>query len=691
MHSTDLLAVIVLAPLAGALVLGVFGKRLGDRMAALTGCFTVGVSAVLSFYVFFGVLLAQPADTRVFHQYLFTWINVGSFRADAAFLLDPLSGVYILFITFVGFWIHVFSIGYMRGEPGYSRFFCYTNLFMFAMLTLVLADNFLLMFVGWEGVGLCSYLLIGFYFLRGYANEAAKKAFVVNRIGDFGFALGVMLLFWKAGTIFYFNDPKTGVHGAFNWAMTFANDPLSLKAIFAGGITTIAVLMFIGATGKSAQIPLFVWLPDAMAGPTPVSALIHAATMVTAGVYMVSRASAIYVHAPAAMLIIAVVGAATAFFAATVGIAQWDIKKVLAYSTISQLGYMFLACGVGAFSAGVFHVVTHAFFKALLFLCSGSVIVALHHEQDMRRMGGLRKYLPVTFWTMACGWLAISGVPLLSGFFSKDAILGGAFRTTMFSTVSLPIPEILWAVGLVTALITALYMTRLMVLTFWGDERFRGSAHGADHGGDSHGTNPALSDSGHAHTPKESPLSMVLPLVVLAAGALLAGYLNAPKAWLGEKYGEAFSRFLEPSLAAEGSRISVDHFLPGAPAELATGHGNELALMAISSLVAILGILIAWTWFKRTPLWSPPRILEQKYKVDEVYDAAVVQPVKSLSTRVLWRIIDVEIVDGTVNGAGRFTAWIGAQLRYLQSGFARVYVAMVVLGALALIGYFVAR
>src|SRR4030095_4893227 len=470
-HTEPLLAYIVLAPLIGAAILGLVGKKLGERFIGLIGCSTVAVSSVLSIYLF----INHPShleEGHKFYDYLFTWISVGSFRADASLLLDSLSAIYILFITFVAFWIHVFATGYMHCEAGYWRFFAYMNLFMFSMLTLVLADNFLLMFVGWEGVGLCSYLLIGYYFTKDFANDAAKKAFVVNRIGDFGFVLGVMLLFLKAGSIFYFDDPARSIHGAFTWALSQPPDPLGSSAIFAGGITTIGVLLFVGAIGKSAQLPLYVWLPDAMAGPTPVSALIHAATMVTAGVYMVARASSIYTHAPAAMMIIAIIGAATALFAATIGLAQWDIKKVLAYSTISQLGYMFLACGVGAFGAGIFHVFTHAFFKALLFLGSGSVILRMHHEQDMRRMGGLRKFMPITFATMLIGWLAISGVPLFSGFFSKDEILFRSFTTTVLPG---PWPAILWGIGAITALLTAIYMTRLMVLTFWGKERFGSS------------------------------------------------------------------------------------------------------------------------------------------------------------------------------------------------------------------------
>ena len=678
-----MLAAIILAPLVGAAILGLFGKRMGERLIGLIACSTVAVSAILSFYIFFK-LHAELEQGQKFYNYLFTWISVGTFRADASLLLDSLSAIYILFITFVAFWIHVFATGYMRGDKGYWRFFAYMNLFMFSMLTLILADNFLLMFVGWEGVGLCSYLLIGYYFNKDFANDAAKKAFIVNRIGDFGFALGVMLLFLKAGSIFYFDDPARGIHGAFNWVMTQASDSLGSSAIFAGGITTIAVLLFVGATGKSAQLPLYVWLPDAMAGPTPVSALIHAATMVTAGVYMVSRASSVYTHAPTAMLIMAIIGAATALFAATIGLAQWDIKKVLAYSTISQLGYMFLACGVGAFGAGIFHVFTHAFFKALLFLGAGSVIVGMHHEQDMKRMGGLKKLMPITFATMFVGWLAISGVPLLSGFFSKDEILFSSFTTT-----ELPgsWPKVLWAVGAITALLTAVYMTRLMVLTFWGKERF----------GSSESTSPAHSDSDehshHAILPRESPASMVVPLVVLAVGAALAGFLGVPEGLSGGKVPNYFEHFLEASIAGPHTGAPHGDMTAYAPLSALTSpnHSTEIALTIFSSVIALMGIGIGWVWFRRRPLWEPPSLLEHKYYVDELYDAAIVQPVKVGSTNVLWKLIDVGIIDRAVNGQAQLAGLLGSALRYLQSGLARSYVAIVVLGALLLIGYFIIK
>src|SRR5436309_5546973 len=470
-----MLRYIIFAPLAGAVINWLIGRRVrNEQFIGIVACGSVTISTLIAFYLAFksdGAL----RSTQPIMDHLWTWIQVGSFRADFGLAMDRLSGIYALFITFVGLLIHVFATGYMRGDRGYYRFFAYLNLFMFAMLTLVLADNFLLMFVGWEGVGLCSYLLIGYYIDREEAAPAAKKAFIANRVGDWGFVLGILLLFWltsQAGTpsISFFN--KTGVTSALSTIGNMPIDGFTWHALFAGGITSVAILLFIGATGKSAQIPLFAWLPDAMAGPTPVSALIHAATMVTAGVYMVVRCSAIYTHAPFAMFIVAIIGAATALFAATIGLAQNDIKKVLAYSTISQLGYMFLACGVGAFVAAIFHVMTHAFFKAQLFLGSGSVIHGMHHEQDMRRMGGLKKYMPITWLTMCAGWLAICGVPIFAGFFSKDEIL---WKTWSAGGSGLPagFGKALWFIGAVTALLTAVYMTRLMVMTFGGSERFR--------------------------------------------------------------------------------------------------------------------------------------------------------------------------------------------------------------------------
>ena len=674
-HTEPLLVFIILSPLIGAIILGLFGKRFSERLIGLVACSTVAISAIFSFYVFFKHFHALETGNKVY-DYLFTWISVGNFRADASLLLDSLSAIYILFITFVAFWIHVFATGYMRGDSGYWRFFAYMNLFMFSMLTLVLADNFLLMFVGWEGVGLCSYLLIGYYFNKDFANDAAKKAFIVNRIGDFGFALGVMLLFLKAGSIFYFDDPGRGIHGAFEWAYAQGVDPLSWSAIFAGGVTSIGVLLFVGAIGKSAQLPLYVWLPDAMAGPTPVSALIHAATMVTAGVYMVARASSIYSHAPSAMVIIAIIGAATALFAATIGLAQWDIKKVLAYSTISQLGYMFLACGVGAFGAGIFHVFTHAFFKALLFLGAGSVIVGMHHEQDMRRMGGLKKYMRVTCLTMLAGWLAISGFPLFSGFFSKDEIL---FKTYTSTAIPAPLPRVLWYVGALTALLTAVYMTRLIVLTFWGKERFPASDVASEHD----------HRNEHPTRPHESPKSMLVPLVVLAAGAVFVGFLGVPDILTPGDMENYFEHFIQHSV--EDGRLKLSPIQDEPYLAWYKLHGIERDLIIVSTIIAVLGLAIGWLWFKRKPLWQPPRLLENKYYVDELYDATVVQPIKLSSIRILWKFIDVRIIDGAVNGAGQIAAIFGLALRYFQAGLARGYVAIVVLGALLIIGYFVIK
>src|ERR687897_2266684 len=483
MNENNLLSLIIFAPLAGAAINWLVGRRVrNEKLIGFIACAAVGVSTLVAFYLAFkpdGAL----RSTQPILDHLWTWVQVGSFRGDFGLAMDRLSGTYALFVTFVAFLIHLFAVGYMHGDKGFYRFFAYLNLFMFAMLTLVLADNFLLMFVGWEGVGLCSYLLIGYYIDKSEAAPAAKKAFIANRVGDWGFILGVMLIFWLtsgagAPSISFFD--KTGLTSALTTIAAMPMDPFGWRIIFAGGVTSVAVLLFIGATGKSAQIPLFVWLPDAMAGPTPVSALIHAAPMVTAGVYMIVRCSEIYTHAPLAMFIVAIIGAATAVFAATIGLAQNDIKKVLAYSTISQLGYMFLACGVGAFVAAIFHGITHAFFKGLLFLGSGSVILGMNHQQDMRRMGGLKKYMPYTYMAFLAGWLAICGIIPFSGFWSKDEILWNAASTNY-----IPLGWLVWTVGVIAATCTAFYMTRLVAMTFWGKERFR-DAHDHSAGHEAH-------------------------------------------------------------------------------------------------------------------------------------------------------------------------------------------------------------
>src|SRR6201988_2259717 len=519
---TNLLSLIIFAPLAGAAINWLVGGPVrNEKLIGAIACGSVGISTIVAFYQAFNSHGALHTETPLF-DHIWTWLQVGNFRADFALAMDRLSGTYALFITFVGFLIHVFAVGYMHGEDGFYRFFAYLNLFMFSMLTLVLADNFVLMFVGWEGVGLCSYLLIGYYIEKKEAGDAAKKAFITNRIGDWGFVLGIMLTFMLTGSVSFFANPATGITAsAFDHFKSLPADPFTWGALIAGGATSIAILLFIGAAGKSAQIPLYVWLPDAMAGPTPVSALIHAATMVTAGVYMTVRCSEIFVHAPTAMFIVAIIGAATALFAATIGLAQNDIKKVLAYSTISQLGYMFLACGVGAFIAAIFHVITHAFFKALLFLGSGSVIHGMHHEQDMRRMGGLRKYMPVTFATMVTGWLAISGVPIFAGFFSKDEILWKTWSAPAFSLPSTGFSKFLWFIAALTAFLTAVYMTRMMVMTFWGGERFREN-HAGKHDEPDHHHGPV--------EPHESPWLMTLPLIVLAVLSTVGGFIGVPYA-----------------------------------------------------------------------------------------------------------------------------------------------------------------
>jgi NADH-quinone oxidoreductase subunit L len=763
---------IIFAPLVGAAINWFVGRRVRkESFIGLVACLAVGVSTVVAFYLAFksgGALTADDAKMGVapVMDHLWTWLNVGGFRADFGFAMDRLSGIYVLFVTFVGLLIHIFATGYMHGDPGFYRFFAYLNLFMFSMLTLILADNLLLMFVGWEGVGLCSYLLIGYYVDRKEAGDAAKKAFIANRIGDWGVVLGIMLVFFLVGSISFFDKPDAGVASALTKIAAMPAESFGWGTLFAGGITTAAILLFIGATGKSAQIPLFVWLPDAMAGPTPVSALIHAATMVTAGVYMIVRCSAIYTHAPTAMFIIAIVGAATAIFAATIGIAQNDIKKVLAYSTVSQLGYMMLACGVGAFVAAIFHVMTHAFFKALLFLGSGSVIHGMHHEQDMRRMGGLKKYMPITFATMLTGWLAISGIPIFAGFFSKDEIL---WKTWSAEGLGPNAGKILWVVGAITALLTAVYMTRLMVMTFWGKERFaeahaggqadEAHAHAFDEGEKPHdaqmesaGDRPhhepgehvdeahdehVAHDVGGTHTadehghgahghghfkPHESPWTMTVPLVVLAILSTLGGLIGVPYALSGGAIPNYFEHALEPVIAhvpessgaaahAEGEaekpqtamREAEPHGGGASPESVGEGAHNEPAaerahsaeevsqerlFTGISVLIALAGIGVGWAMFRKKPLREMPRLLENKYYVDEVYDAALINPIKTGSREGLWKIFDVGVIDGIVNGLGRSIAELGRAVRYLQIGFVRSYAAIILLGALAIIGYF---
>ncbi len=648
-HLYTLGAYLTLGPLVGFLLNGIFGKMIrSERVSGYIGAGAVGVSFLVAAAIFLDMVKA-PAEERSHIVTLFHWISAGSLSIDAAYQIDQLSVLMTLIVTGVGFLIHIYSIGYMHGDGGFWRFFSYMNLFIFMMLNLVLADNFLLMFLGWEGVGLCSYLLIGFWHDRkfdtgGYkpgtatTSDAAKKAFIVNRIGDFGFLIAMFLLFQHYGSL---NFGEVFMKAG---AVTQSGD----RVMF-----WITLLLFLGATGKSAQIPLFVWLPDAMAGPTPVSALIHAATMVTAGVYMVARCSLLYALAPVTMEIVAVIGVATAFFAATMGLVQNDIKKVLAYSTISQLGYMFLGLGVGGFSSGIFHVMTHSFFKALLFLGAGSVIHSLHNEQDITRMGGLRPKMPATYATFLIAALAISGIPPLSGFFSKDEILFLAYSQGSF---------LLWLAGWITALMTAFYMFRLVVLTFEGEGRWEADKH-----------------------PHESPKVVTVPLIILAVLSVIGGFAGIPAILGGNN---AIERWLEPVFSPATAHLTLLH---------EAGRSMEYLLMLLSVAAGVAGILLARSYFSRkehivaksTRLWY--KLLWNKYYVDEMYDYAVVEPTVRGSEKLLWKGIDVNIIDGLVNGTARLIDLISGQLRKIQMGIVQGYVFAFVLGVIVVLGILILR
>jgi NADH-quinone oxidoreductase subunit L len=709
MTENNLLSVIIFAPLFGAVINWLIGGRLkSETFSSIVACGTIAISTIVAFVIAFGIGTSHPGaltGTQPVLDHIWTWVNVGGFRADFALGMDRLSGIYALFVTFVGLLIHIFATGYMHGDKGFYRFFAYLNLFMFSMLTLVLADNYLLMFVGWEGVGLCSYLLIGYYIQRDEARRAAKKAFVMNRIGDWGVLMAMFLIFTLTGSISFFDKTVDGeqVQSVFTFVLAnMSAEPFTWGAIAAGGLTSIGVLLFIGATGKSAQIPLLTWLPDAMAGPTPVSALIHAATMVTAGVYLVVRSNAIYQLSPTAMWIIAVIGAATAIFAASIAIAQNDIKKVLAYSTVSQLGFMFLAAGVGAFTVAIFHVMTHAFFKALLFLGSGSVIHGMHHEQDMRRMGNLKKYMPITWMTMIAGWLAICGIPIWAGFFSKDEILYKTFAADRyFPAGAFPGNEVLWGVAVFTAILTAVYMTRMMVMTFWGSERFHeeiphDDAHGA-HGDDHAAAVADDDDEEHHHAlpadfkPRESPWVMTVPLIVLAFLSTVGGLIGVPYAMsslVGVKDANVFEHTLEPVIAETKMPTAV------AAREAAKAHEPEVVnkerLLALLSVVlAAAGMAIGWFAFKSQPLRKLPKILEEKWRLDELYNGYIVDPLTKLSREGLWKGFDLGFIDGIVNGIGYFVTQLGGALRGIQVGFVRSYAAIILLGALVVLGYFI--
>ncbi|MGB7201750.1 MAG: NADH-quinone oxidoreductase subunit L [Pyrinomonadaceae bacterium] len=706
MTENNLLSLIIFAPLAGAVINWLIGGRLKNELfSGLVACGTIAVSTIVAFMIAFGIGTGHEGalvSEKPVLDHIWTWIEVGGFRADFALGMDRLSAIYACFVTFVGLLIHIFATGYMSKDTGFYRFFAYMNLFMFAMLTLVLADNYLLMFVGWEGVGLCSYLLIGYYIKLDEARRAAKKAFVMNRIGDWGVLIGIFLIFTLTGSISFFDKTVDGtqVQSVFSFVLeNMSADPFTWGAILTGGLTSVGVLLFIGATGKSAQIPLLTWLPDAMAGPTPVSALIHAATMVTAGVYLVVRSNAIYQLSPTAMWIIAVIGAATALFAATIAIAQNDIKKVLAYSTVSQLGFMFLAAGVGAFVVAIFHVMTHAFFKALLFLGSGSVIHGMHHEQDMRKMGGLRKHMPITFITMATGWLAICGIPIWAGFFSKDEILYKTFATDKyFPAGAFAGEEVLWAVAVFTAVLTAIYMTRMMVMTFWGEERWSAGQESeppAPTGGLTSDTHADDDDEHHAlphdFKPHESPWVMTVPLIILAFLSTVGGLVGVPYAMssiVGVKDANQFEHVLEPVVAETEMPTAI------AAREAAKSHApgvvqKERALAGLSIVMAVIGIAIGWFAFRKTPLRKMPKILEDKWRLDEFYNGYIVDPITNLSTRGLWKGFDLGFIDGIVNGIGHFVMEVGNLVRGIQVGFVRSYAAIILLGAIAVLGYFI--
>jgi NADH-quinone oxidoreductase subunit L len=631
-----------LFPLIGVLFNGSIGTKLSEKVVGWFGSLMVGFSLVVTCLVFFD-LLAMAPEHRTVTVPLFTWLLSGSFQAPASILIDPLSCVMMLVVTGVSFVIHIYSIGYMHGDKGFARYFTYLNLFVFFMLTLVMGDNYLVMFIGWEGVGLCSYLLIGFWFEDDEKANAGKKAFIVNRIGDFGFIVGIFLMFATFGTVSYLNVFARAVHF-----------PMG-----SGVITAITLCLFLGAVGKSAQIPLYVWLPDAMAGPTPVSALIHAATMVTAGVYMVARSNILYTLAPASLLVVAIIGAITALYAATIGLVQNDIKKVLAYSTVSQLGYMFLACGVGAYAVGIFHLMTHAFFKALLFLGSGSVIHAMSGEQDIRHMGGLKNRIPVTFWTFFIATLAISGIPGFSGFFSKDEILFRAFSGGYLW---------IWLIGLVAAALTAFYMFRLVFLTFYGD--FRGEK----------------SVAAHIH---ESPPTMTIPLIILGVLSAVGGYIGLPRSLGGDSW---FEGFLEPVFAHEN--LHGLHEVHAHPAL-----SVEYLLMGLSIVVALVGVLLAYQMYQKDPnmpgrlanrLKTTYKLLLNKYYIDEIYNATVVQPLLKTSD-VLSDLFDMKGIDGMVNGVAWVVAATGKGVRRIQTGFVQNYALFMGAGILVLLGYLILK
>jgi NADH-quinone oxidoreductase subunit L len=662
---------IPLLPFLGFLLNASFGRRLSKSVSGAIACAALAGSFVISL-VSVGRLVTLEPESRSIVVEGYRWLTSGDFNASLSLRLDPLSAVMILIVTGIGTLIHIYSTAYMRDETDseFARYFSYMNLFAAFMLLLVLGANLLVMFVGWEGVGLCSYLLIGFWYQKKSASDAGKKAFIVNRIGDFGFVIGVLMVIVQFGTSDFVEVARSAAS-------------LRPETVF-GPISILTLMLFIGAAGKSAQIPLYIWLPDAMEGPTPVSALIHAATMVTAGVYMIGRNAVIFSLSLPTLEVIAVVGAATAFLAATIGLVQHDIKRVLAYSTVSQLGYMVLAMGVGAYGAGIFHLYTHAFFKALLFLGSGAVIHALAGEQDLRRMGGLKKGLPLTYWTFLVGALAIAGVPGLAGFFSKDEILLRAYEGGH---------TILWSIGLLTSLMTAVYIFRVVFLAFHGERAdsavlqsptdpeptdppaLPGPPAPPAHVAPADAVGHSRAGASHVH---DAPPAMGLALIVLAAGSVVAG-------WVGVSH--RFERFLEPSFLLDSEAGA------GEPGLAAT-------LMVVSSVVAIAGIGIAWWLFVKNRgaasalaerFRGTYQLLLNKYYVDEVYDAAVVQPIQIISEHGLWKGVDTRVIDGAVNGVGEIVSGSSELLRRAQTGSVRAYAMSLFLGVVAILGYYLWR
>ena len=632
MNHALLILTLLIAPLVGFLLNGLRFRSENGFLAGMVGTAAAAISFFCSLILYIDLFHLSP-EARVFAVRFFEWMTVGNLHVPFGFVVDQISVVMILIITGVGSLIHLFSVGYMSHDERPSKYFAYLNLFLFNMLVLVLGDNLLMTFVGWEGVGLCSYLLIGFWFTDAQKAAAGMKAFVTNRIGDAGFLIGIFILFFTCGTL--------------NYADLVNLIPKVAELSWSGPLTLATLFLFIGATGKSAQIPLYVWLPDAMAGPTPVSALIHAATMVTAGVYLFVRMSGVLVMAPNTMMVIAWVGALTALVAASIGITQWDIKKILAYSTVSQLGYMFLAIGVGAFSAAQFHLMTHAFFKALMFLGSGSVIHAMHEEQDVRKMGGLRKYLPITHWTFVCGWLAIIGIPPFAGFFSKDEILWQAFSSPHGS-------KVLWLIGAITAAMTAFYMTRLMALTFWGKSRF-----------------------GHEVHPHESPPSMTVPLLVLAVLSVCGGWLGIPHViaqWLPGDMTNVFEHWLEPVLA-KGEEGHASALLEWAMM------GISVALAGISAWFAYDSYLVHTDRPQKIAAGLGPvyNLVANKYYVDEFYFGYIINPLVE-GAKSLWLYIDVNFIDKATYVAGDLVAGLASIVKTVQNGKTQSYALYMALG-----------